>query len=115
MALTYFYPDAYLQPLVTEPREQRAIADVVGQFETTTALPAFWKQRLVILRAYVITSQESQRAPDDLFSAKLKTYSAEWDKAGPAAIIARDAGGSSSTGGGQVGGASFVSVSLERC
>lgn len=114
MALTYFYPDAYLQPLVTESREQRAIADVAGQFEATTALPAFWKQRLVILRAYVITCQESQRAPEDLFTAKLKTYSAEWDKAGPAAIVARDAEASGGSGV-AVGGASFVSVSLERC
>lgn len=113
MALTYFYPDAYLQPLVTEPREQRAIADVAGQFETTTALPAFWKQRLVILRAYVLTCQECQKAPEDLFSAKLRAYSAEWDKAVPAAIVARD---SASAGtGGTVGGASFVTVSLERC
>lgn len=113
MALTYTYPDAYLQPLVTEAREARAIADVAGQFETTTALPAFWKQRMVILRAYVITCQESQRAPDDLFTAKLKTYSAEWDKAVPAAIVARDAAAAGS-GGSAVGGASFVTVSLER-
>lgn len=109
MALTYPYNDAYLQPLVTEAREVRAIADVAGQFEDDQPLPAFWRQRLVILRAYIITCQESQRAPEDLFTAKLKTYSAEWDKAVPAAILARD-----NAGAGIIGGASFVSVALER-
>lgn len=115
MAMTYFYQDAYLQPLVTEPREQRAIADVAGQFEATTTLPPFWKERLVRLRAYIITCQESQRAPDDLFSAKLKTYSAEWDKAVPAAMLARDAASTSAPSAGPVGGGSFFTVPLERC
>ena len=115
MALTYFYADAYLHPLVTEAREQRASADVVGQFESTTTLPPFWKQRLVVLRAYIITCQDCQKAPDDLFASKLKTYSTEFDKSATAAIAARDAAAASTTGGGSVGGASFFTVALERC
>lgn len=114
MALTYFYPDAYLHPLVTEAREQRAAADVVGQFESTTTLPTFWKQRLVILRAYIITCQDCQKAPDDLFASKLKTYSSEFDKSATAAITARDTAAAGGTIGGSVGGASFFTVGLER-
>jgi hypothetical protein len=77
MALTYFYPDAYLQPLITEPREQRAASDVAD----LGALPEAWLPRLVVLRAYVITCLESQRTADDLFGVKLTQYRKEFTDA----------------------------------
>lgn len=35
-------------------------------------------QRLVILRAYVLTFLESSGAPDDTFATKLAAYRKEW-------------------------------------
>jgi hypothetical protein len=112
MALTYTYSDAYLSPLVTDAREARAISDVAGQLESTAPLPAFWKQRMVVLCCYIITCRESQRTPDDLFTAKLKSYGAEWDKLLPSAVAARDAAAAGTTS--PVGGGSFFTIALER-
>jgi hypothetical protein len=38
-----------------------------------------WRNRLTVLRCYVIACLENQAAPDDLFTAKLKSYRAEYD------------------------------------
>lgn len=102
--LTYTYSDEYLAPLVSEDRETRAKADVavLGTFSTD------WTERLVRLRAYVLTCQDSQQAPDDLFAAKAKTYQAEFDRLLPAAQAAADAA-TSVTGTGLV-----FSIPLER-
>lgn len=51
MALTYTYLDPYLAPLVTEAREDRALADVQTY---RTDYPADWLERLTRLRAYVV-------------------------------------------------------------
>jgi hypothetical protein len=75
MALLHAYLDGYLSTLVTEARETQAIADV----EVYGTLPAAWVTRLVILRAYVITCLECQKAPDDTFAAKLSAYRKEFD------------------------------------
>jgi hypothetical protein len=107
MPLAYSYPDAYLQPLVTQAREDAAAADV-AQLGT---LPTHWVARLVVLRAYVITCLESQKAPDDLFSAKLAAYRKEYDAAlaqGRAAQMAVNAAAAPG------GAASPFTVSLER-
>jgi hypothetical protein len=106
MPLINTYADAYLAPLVTVEREARAIADVAD----LGTLPAIWVQRLVILRAYVITCLESQKSPDDLFAAKLAAYRREFEDALKQARIAQSAaaGGTSSSGG------SFFTVDLER-
>jgi hypothetical protein len=37
------------------------------------------RERLVILRAYIIVCLEHQANPDDLYAAKLKNYRAEFD------------------------------------
>ncbi len=102
--LTYTYADEYLSQLITDDREARATADValLGTF------PAAWLERLVRLRAYILTCQESQAAPDDLFSAKLKHYQKEFDAILPAAQAAADAE-TSDTGTGMV-----FSIPLER-
>ena len=75
MPLTYTYADAYLKAQVTEDRENRAEADV----DAIATFSAEWKQKLSILRAYVITCLECQAQPDDLFAQKLKHYRQEWD------------------------------------
>lgn len=102
--LKYTYADEYLAPLVTDDRETRATADVavLGTF------PDAWQERLVRLRAYILTCQESQAAPDDLFASKLKTYQKEFDALLPAAQAAADAT-TSPTGTGMV-----YSIPLER-
>ena len=104
MSLAYLYSDAYLAPLVTVDRETRAIAEVaaIGTF------PADWTERLVRLRAYVLVCAESQKAPDDLFSAKLATYRKEFADALPLARAAQDAT-TSPTGTG-----ALFSIPLER-
>lgn len=85
--LTYTYTDAYLAPLVTQDRETRARAEVAAY----GTFPADWTERLVRLRAYVITCLESAKAPDDLFATKLAAYRKEFDQQLPLARAAQDA------------------------
>lgn len=75
MATTLTYPDAYLSKFCTEEREARAFADVdtLGTFATE------WRNRLTILRCYILACLEHQADPEDLFSAKLKNYNKEYD------------------------------------
>lgn len=75
MALANTYNDGYLKSHITEERETRAIAEV-AEFGT---FAVEWTNRLVILRAYIITCLECQAQPDDLFASKLKNYRAEFD------------------------------------
>jgi hypothetical protein len=105
MPLSFSYHDAYLAPLITADRETRAAAEVaqLGAFDDA------WAQRLAVLRAYVLTCVESQKAPDDLFAAKLSAYRKEFDAALPQARAAVAASSPSA------GGASALSVTIERC
>lgn len=75
MATELTYPDAYLSKFCTEEREVRAFADVdkLGTFATE------WRERLTILRCYILACLEHQADPEDLFSAKLKNYNKEFD------------------------------------
>lgn len=75
MALTYTYPDAYLSKYCTEAREARAIAYVA----TLGTFAAAWTERLVICRCYVLACLENQGDAEDLFAAKLKNYTKEFD------------------------------------
>ena len=84
MPLTYTYADAYLKAQVTEDRENRAEADV----DAIATFSAEWKQKLTIIRAYIIACLESQAQPDDLFAQKLKHYRQEWDALLPQAKAA---------------------------
>ena len=95
MPLTNAYHDAYLAPLVTPEREERAAAEVaqLGTFSAT------WLARLTVLRAYVLTCIESQKAPDDLFGAKLAEYRREFEKLLPSATAAALAEQAVTTGG----------------
>ncbi len=87
MALDLTYTDAYLAPLVTEAREDAAQEFVAG----LGTFPADWVDRLVRVRAYIVTCQESMKAPDDTFAAKLKAYASEFSLLLPQARAAQDA------------------------
>lgn len=104
MPLAYKYDDAYLAPQVTPDREARAVADVAvyGTF------PAAWTERLVRARAYVITCQECQRLPDDLFGTKLAQYRREFDSLLPYARTA------AAEVAGDPTGALFLTIPMER-
>lgn len=75
MPTIYTYPDAYLSKFCTVAREALAIADVqaLGTFS------AYWEEKLVIVRTYILACLEHQADPEDLFSAKLKNYRTEFD------------------------------------
>jgi hypothetical protein len=90
MALTYVYPDAYLDTYCTEEVEARAIEEVALMAGDRT-LSAEWEERLVILQAYILAALENQAKPDDLFAAKLKNYRDELAVQLPRALAAADA------------------------
>lgn len=98
------FADAFLAKYATTDRQTRAAADValLGTF------PAAWDERLLILRTYILACMENQAETEDLFSAKLKTYRAEFDKALPQAQAAQDAEDETVTGRG------IFSIPLER-
>jgi hypothetical protein len=70
------YSDSYLSSLVTTDRQNRAISDVdlIGTFNTS------WRDRLIVLRTYILICQESVANSDDIFSKKLQVYSDEFNK-----------------------------------
>jgi hypothetical protein len=74
MPTVYAYTDSYVAPQVTQEREARAIADVAAYGTFSAAMT----ERLVRLRAYILACQESQRAPDDLWSAKAAQYTKDF-------------------------------------
>jgi len=69
------YPDAYLARFCDDDREERAYAavDLLGTFATT------WRDSLTIIKCYILACLENQGDPEDLFTAKLKSYSKEFD------------------------------------
>jgi hypothetical protein len=107
MPLINTYADAYLAPLVTVDRETRAAADVAD----LGTLPLAWVTRLVVLRAYVLTCIESQRAPDDVFTDKLSAYRKEWDAT---VSLARSAQAAIDATSGTTGGGSPFTIPIER-
>lgn len=109
MALTYSYPDAYLARFCTEEREARALADVaVYAADAAVTFSDAWLERLVILQTYILACLENQADAEGLFTAKLKTYRAEFSSKLPQAVLAanEDAGTISNVG--------LFSIPLER-
>lgn len=108
MPLAYTYTDKYLAPLVTVATETTAIGDASldGTFS-----PAH-TEKLVVLRAYVLTCQDSQRATDDVFAAKLATYRKEYAETLTRARVAAAAAAAAAAGGNSTGSA--FSVELVR-
>jgi hypothetical protein len=91
MALTYTYPDAYLAKFCTEEREDRALADVV-LMEGDKTFSADWIGRLTVVQCYILACLEHQAGqPEDLFTAKLKSYREELKMMLPRAIADADA------------------------
>ena len=70
------YRDAYLKDFCTYDVETLAYADVdlLGTFTTA------WRDKLTLIKAYILVCQENQANDEDLFTAKLKTYQKEFDK-----------------------------------
>lgn len=94
MALTLTYDDAYLKDRIADPLEARAAQEVDDM--RIGAIADNVRERLVILRAYIIVCLEHQANPDDLYAAKLKNYRAEFDAAlARARASVPDAAGSS--------------------
>lgn len=72
---TLTYEDAYLARFCTDERETRAFDDVddLGTFATV------WRNKLTVVRCYVLACLENQADPEDLFSAKLTNYRKEFE------------------------------------
>src|SRR5574337_92593 len=90
MATTYEYQDAYLAKFCDEDLEARAIAEVAVLVENRS-LPDEWQERVVRFQAYILVCLDRQADVNDLFTAKLKTYREELERALPQAIEAADA------------------------
>jgi hypothetical protein len=73
MILTY--TDCYLARGVTDSIETRAFADVdeLGDFTTE------WRDRLTVIRAYILTCLEKGAESDDTYAMKLTQYRKEFD------------------------------------
>jgi hypothetical protein len=69
------YRDAYLKDFCSYEVETLAYSDVdlLGTFTTA------WRNKLAIVRAYILVCQENQANDEDLFTAKLKTYEKEFE------------------------------------
>lgn len=74
--MSAIYNDAYLSRFVTAEIETRASAEIA----THGTFLQEWIDRLLPPQAYVIICLEQQGAPDDMFSAKLKSYQKELDR-----------------------------------
>jgi hypothetical protein len=98
-----------LVKFATEERETRALADVALAAATAGyTFSADWIERLTIVRVYILACLEHQGDKDDLFSAKLKNYQAQWDSLVPQAVQAAAAAAESP------GGFGLFSIPLER-
>ncbi len=78
--MSYEFTDPFLVRRVTPERIAAAEADVGALFDSAR-LSAFWHDKLVVLRAYVIAARENQSEANDLYSEKLKHYQREYEQA----------------------------------
>ena len=70
------YNDAFLKPRITPERVAQATAEV----DAIATFPAAWRERLIVLRTYVIACTELQTGePNDTFAVKLTAYRREYD------------------------------------
>ena len=73
--MTLNYRDAYLQDFCTQELEDIADEDVSNLGDFTEE----WQEKLTVVRCYILACLENQASPDDLFTAKYKTYSKEFE------------------------------------
>lgn len=78
MPVTLTYTDAYLKNRVTVDVESRAIGEI-DAIRTFPSTPINWREKLIVLRAYIITCLEQGSSSDDVFSSKLSAYRKEYD------------------------------------
>jgi hypothetical protein len=71
------YTDPYLAPIcdASPGREAQAILDVdaLGDFSD------YWRNRLIVLRMYIIICSESTQSRDDAFAIRLDNYRKEFN------------------------------------
>ena len=69
------YRDAYLSRHCTDALETLAYAevDLLGTFTTA------WRDKLTIIKCYIMACLENQADPEDLYSEKYKIYSKEFE------------------------------------
>jgi multidrug efflux pump subunit AcrA (membrane-fusion protein) len=60
---------------IVTARETRALADV----DRIATFPTVWRDKLGVLRGYMLTCLESNATGEDVFSVKLKQYQKEFD------------------------------------
>jgi len=75
MTLTYY--DLTLKELVTPEIEALATADV----DAIAAFTAAWRDRLVMLRVYVLLCLHYQQTDEDAYALKLAAYRAQYKEA----------------------------------
>jgi len=69
------YNDQFLSRLATPERETQAASDV----DAIATFPALWRDRLVVLRCYILICLDSQKGGlEDVYAVKLTAYRAEW-------------------------------------
>ena len=85
--MTIIYTDPSLKNEVNSSRVIAATADVAAMGTFT----AYWTDRLIELRAYIIICQECMSAEGDLYHAKLKAYRDEFATARGFALSANEA------------------------
>ena len=75
MTLTLTYTDAYLSRSLTTSIEERAFEDVdqLGTF------PAEWRDRLTVVRSYILTCLEKGAQSGDTYEMKLGQYRKEFE------------------------------------
>lgn len=75
MTLTLTYTDAYLSRSITASIEERAFEDVdqLGTF------PTEWRNKLAVVRAYILTCLEKCAQSGDTYEVKLAQYRKEFD------------------------------------
>ena len=74
----YTYTDSYLKNRVTEDIEATAMEeiDAIREFPDD---PIDWREKLVVLRTYILSCLEQTSASDDVFAVKLTHYRKEYD------------------------------------
>jgi hypothetical protein len=70
----FTYKDKFLAPLVTDDVESRAADDVavLGSF------PETWRERLTVLKSYLVACLDNGKAPGDIFATKYDLYRKEF-------------------------------------
>jgi hypothetical protein len=98
------YTDQYLKNLVKTAYEVRATAEVAQ----IAAFPAYWNDRLIEIRAYILMCMDMTSKEDDPFFVKLAIYRKEWNETLIAAKAALAESGTSTSHPG------YFSIPLER-